>query len=81
MSVSLANITLWHLHDNDEAEDAADYRVTCDDCATMISETQYGEHDGLCDRCYDAVHFTCDACGGEFHCDDHHETSRLKVTV
>ena len=74
MSVSNANITLWHLHDNDEAEKAEDYRVTCDDCATLITEDQYGEHDGLCRGCYDSVHCTCTMCGEEFHCDDHHET-------
>ena len=76
MSISPANIAIWFLIDNDDAMYDGDYRVTCDDCATLISEDQYSEHDGLCDRCYDSVHFTCSECGGEFHCDDHHETYR-----
>ena len=74
MSISLANIAIWSLMDDSEVQDAEDYRVTCDDCAILISETQYEAHDGLCDRCYDSVHFTCSECSGEFHCDDHHET-------
>ena len=32
----------------------------------MVPQCAYG----LCDRCYDAVHFTCGECGEEFHCDD-----------
>jgi len=76
MSISLANITIWSLVDNDDAMYGANYRVTCDECATLIGEDQYGEHDGLCETCYDSVHFTCGECGGEFHCDDHHETYR-----
>jgi hypothetical protein len=74
MSISLANIAIWSLMDNDDAMYDENYRVTCDDCAILISEDRYGTHDGPCDRCYDSVHFTCSECGGEFHCDDHHET-------
>jgi len=74
MSISLANITIWNLMHDSEAQDADDYQVTCDECATLISEDQYGEHDGLCEACYDSVHFTCGECSGEFHCDDHHAT-------
>lgn len=63
MSISLATIALWRLMDDNEAQYAEDYRVTCDECASLISEELYGEHDGLCPLCYDAVHFTCDECG------------------
>ena len=78
MSMSSANMTIWKLIDNDDAMYAEHYQVTCDECATLVSEDQYedqyDEHDGLCDRCYDAVHFTCAECGEEHHCDDHHTT-------
>jgi len=76
MSISIANIVFWSLMDDSEAQDAEDYQVTCDDCATMISEDKYDQYDGLCEACYDSVHFTCSACGEEFHCDDHHEIYR-----
>jgi len=74
MTMSLANTAIWSLVDNDDAMYGENYRVACDDCATLISEDQCGSHDGLCDRCYDAVHFTCSACGEECHTDDCHAT-------
>ena len=65
-----ANVTLRDLVDNGDVEDAADYRVTCDECATLITSDYYDEHDGLCDACHASVHATCGECGGEFHLDE-----------
>ena len=74
LSMSNANIALWQLMDDSLAQDAEDYMVTCDKCAALITEDQYGEHDGLCEACHDAVHFTCPECGETYHCDEHHDT-------
>src|SRR5271166_2095462 len=74
MSMSLANIAIWSLINDSEAQDALDYHVTCDDCAILISETQYEAHDGLCEGCFDSVHFTRSECGEVYHQDDRSET-------
>ena len=65
-----AGVKLRELIDNDEAEDADDYRVVCDECAALVGEDTYSMYDGLCDACHAAMYFTCDACGEEFHLDE-----------
>jgi len=52
MSVAEANIALWRLTDNSEAQDAEGYEVTCDECGVLVNEDAYGERDGLCEACY-----------------------------
>jgi hypothetical protein len=73
MSVAQANMAVWRLLDNEEAQDAEDYQVTCDERGGLITEDDYGERDGLCEACHAAVHFTCDECGEEFHLDEQSE--------
>lgn len=80
MAVSLANIAIWKLIDNTEAQDTEDYRVTCDDCATMIDEDTYDSNDGLCPTCDALVHFTCSECNETFHTDDHSEYGECLCT-
>ncbi len=70
MSLADANLAIWRLLDCGEAEDAEDYRVTCDECGGLVDEDVYGENDGLCEACHAAVHFTCKDCGHEYHTDD-----------
>lgn len=72
-SLYWANVTLRELLDNSAVEDAADYKLTCDECAALISEDTYSTLDGLCEACHDACHFTCAECVGEFHQDDRSE--------
>lgn len=68
-----ANGSLAALVDNGDIEDAEDYRVTCDECATLITIDYHDDHDGLCEACYDACHFDCQECGDEFHTDERSE--------
>jgi hypothetical protein len=75
MALALANMALWHLVDNTEAEEADDFLVTCEgeDCAALMTEDEYADRDGLCPRCYAACHFTCTECGKEYPEDDRSE--------
>jgi methionyl-tRNA synthetase len=71
--IAEANILIWRLLDNSDAEEADGYQVACDECAALVSEDVYSENDGLCNACNAAVHFTCEACGEEQHVDDRSE--------
>jgi hypothetical protein len=73
MGMCSANGTLAALVDNGDAEDAEDYRLTCDECAALVDISYYEDSDGLCSSCYDACHFDCDGCGDEFHIDERSE--------
>lgn len=70
MSMSEANVLLWRLLDNSEAEEAEGYNVACDECAGLVNEDEYSENDGLCTACHGKVHFVCPSCGDTFHQDD-----------
>lgn len=68
-----ANGTLAALLDNGDIEDEDDYRLCCDECKALITVDYHDDHDGLCEACYDAVHFDCTECGDEFHVDEQSE--------
>lgn len=73
MGMCSANGSLAALLDNGDIEDAEDYRLCCEECAALITIDYHDDHDGLCEACYDAVHFDCTECGDEFHRDERSE--------
>jgi DNA-directed RNA polymerase subunit RPC12/RpoP len=80
MCLATANLTIWRLLDNSEAEDAEDYLVTCDDCGALITDDEYSANNGLCGGCNAAVHFTCGECKEAFHVDDRSDEFPLLCT-
>ena len=73
-----ANLKLYGLLDN-EVEDADDYKQTCqegEDCITLVDLDEASEHDGACQKCWNATHFDCCECNAEFHHDDEHESCK-----